>query len=136
MIHSHEYVDDCCKGKLVSALSEVEESQSSQPATNEQWPESSGIDNGPMEYETTRPFKRCTLKSRMPGGSSNQNTNSAYKCLQDFLQGGNVEIGKTVEEDAWATTRWVEAISHPHIEAEQCHQCMSPTVQPWIVGRS
>ncbi len=144
MIPNDQYVDDCCAGKLTPALPEGEESQTSQPATNEQWPESSKKSKDPMEYGTSRPFKTCTLKSRILGGSSNQYTNSAYKCLQDFPQGGKVEIekrgkvknGKTVEEDAWATTRWVKAISHSRNEAGPCHQCMSPIFQPWIVRRS
>ena len=132
MIRSDQYLDDCCREK---PLPTTEESQSSQPVTKEKWSESSGIDNGSMKYEILRPFKTCTLKSRMSEGGSNQYIDSEYKCLQHFPRGGKVQIGKTISEDAWATTRWVKVVSNSHNEAEQLYQCMSPIVPLWTVRR-
>ena len=134
MIRSHRYVDNCCRRELVPALPQVNESQSSQSTTIERLSESLRGDEGPMEYGKSRSFKRCTVKSRKLEGGPNQKINSEYVCLQDFPKGGDVEIGKTVEKDAWSTTRWVNVVSHCLIPAEQCHQCMSPIVQPWTYG--
>lgn len=130
MIRSVQYSDNCC---LTLPSPKVEEAQSSQPATNERWSESSGSDDGPMKYGTLRPFKTCTLKWRKSEGGSNPCTYSEYKCLQHFPRGGKVEIGQTIGEDAWATTRWVRAVSDSHNEAKQCDQCMSPIVPLWTV---
>ena len=145
MIRPHQkYVGDCCGEKPLPTLNKVEESQSSQSATGLRRPdssdadheppsESSESDDGPMDYETLRPFKSCTIKSRNSRDGFNHEIDSGYKCLEDFPQGEEVVIEQADGGDAWATTRLIKVFVS---QAEQCQQCMSPIFQPWTARRS
>lgn len=71
-----------------------------------------------MIYGEPRPFKKCKILSREKGLNSPRY--SAYKCLEDFHQGGNVEIREDIPKNSekWAATRWIEVttLQTPHVE--------------------
>ena len=142
MIRSdYNSVGECCGGKPPLPLPGLERSDSSRPETPLQYTnsseadlkpqtESSESDDGAMDYEPSRPFKRCTMKSRE---GLNHHNKSEYKCLKDFPQAGKVVIGKTKGKDAWAKTRRINVTSSSQTAVKQC---MSPIFQPWTIWRS
>ena len=125
MIRSdHDSIGDCCWEKPLPASPRLGESDTSRPSSNMQYPdteaqtESSESDDGSTDYETSRPFKRCTLKLRE---CLNHHKKSEYECIKDFPRGGVVVIGKTRGKDAWAMTRRIKVISL----RSKTKQCMS-----------
>ena len=123
MIRSdHDSMGDCCGGKPLPALprsGELDTSRSNSYLRYSEFEaraESSESDDGAMDYETSRPFKRCTMKSRE---CLNHHNKSEYECIKDFPRGGIVEIGKTRGKDAWTKARQIKVTS-PGTKAKQC----------------
>ena len=125
MIRSdHDSMGDCCGEKPLPA-SRSGQSDSSRSNPWLRYPELSKVDSedrtesesddGTTDYETSRPFKKCTMKSR--NGLNNHNE-SEYN-IKDFPRGGDVVIGKTRGKDAWATTRRIK-ITSPWTKEKQC----------------
>ena len=125
MIRSgHDSMGDCCVGKPLPALPRSGQSVSSRSNSQTKYPdlsevdseaqtESSESDDGATDYETSRPFKTCILKSRE---GSNHHSKSEYK---DFPRGGYVVIGNTRGKDAWAKTRRI-MVTSPETKKNQC----------------
>ena len=125
----HDSMGDCCGEKPLPALPRSSESDLSRPNSWVRYPdsldvdsdgqtESSESDDDATDYETSRPFKRCTMKSRE---GLNHHKESEYKCIKDFPRGGEIVIGKTRGKDTWAKTRRIKVTS----SGTKKKQCMS-----------
>ena len=123
----HDSIGDCCGEKPLPALPRLGESDTSRTNSwlqysdlskvdSESQTESSESDDGAMDYETSRPFKKCTMKLRK---GLNHHKKSEYEWIKDFPRGGNVVIGKTRGKDAWAMTRRIKVVS-PRTKKKQC----------------
>ena len=88
----HDNMGDCCGGTPLPPLPESVESDLSGPNSWINYPDSSEVDSeaqtessesddGATDYETSRPFKRCTMKSRE---GSSHHSKSEYNCIKDF----------------------------------------------------
>lgn len=95
----HQYIGECCR--------RYSPDESPSPPTDPEEPP--GSDN-------STPFVTCKILSRKKGLKSREYSN--YKCIEDFQQGGEVEIQEEREEEreeerrrhrsAWAATRWIK----------------------------
>ncbi|MCJ1422212.1 hypothetical protein MMC29_000091 [Sticta canariensis] len=98
-----KYVGDCCL-----------KPPSTMPTPEPRTPP----DPGSMIYGEPRPFKKCKISSREKG--LNDPHYSAYKCLKDFHQGGEVEIPVDTPKDGekWEMTRRIKITTSqaPHVE--------------------
>ncbi|KAM0806073.1 kinase-like domain-containing protein [Usnea florida] len=116
MIRSdHDRMGDCCGWKPLPPLPGSVESYSSRSNGWLGYPDSPNVDpeaqtgssesdDGATDYETSRPFKTCILKSRE--GSTHHIK-------------GDVVIGKTREKDAWTKTRRIK-VTPPGTKEKQC----------------
>lgn len=123
MIRSdRKYVGECCRNHSDEQSSQINARVDSSDLDHNSQSTSSEMVRDPMVYDDPRPFATCKISSRE--GST------AYKILEDFKQGGEVEIKKQDGgRHAWATTHSIKIItSHP--SSEGAVQCMSPIFHP------